>query len=63
MNILYENQTIPTELEAFIKNNKSLHLYFEQSFNGIKPKNYCGFLSIENQSYFITPKITAVPKF
>jgi len=58
MNILYENQTIPTELEPFIKNNKSLHPYFEQNFNGIKLKNYCGFLSIENQSYFITPKIT-----
>ena len=58
MNILYENQTIPTELEPFIKNNKSLHPYFEQNFNGIKPKNYCGFLSIENQSYFIAPKIT-----
>jgi len=59
MNVLYENQNIKIkELETYIKNTKSLHPYFEINFNGIKPKNYCGFLSIESQSYFIAPKIT-----
>jgi len=61
---LYENKNICTELESYdilkshIINNKSLHPYFEISFKGIKPKNYCGFLSIANQNYFIIPKIT-----
>ena len=58
MNLLYENQNIPKELETHIKNNTTLHRYFESNFNGIKPKNYCGFLSLNNESYFITPKIT-----
>jgi len=58
MHILYENSYIPTELESYIKENKSLHPYFISDFNGIKSKNYCGFLSINNQSYFIAPKIT-----
>ena len=58
-NILYENEFIDNiELNKQIKENESLHPYFEYSFKGIKPKNYCGFLSINNQSYFIAPKIT-----
>ena len=59
MNILYENQNIEIkELEEHIKNTESLHPYFEINFKGIKPKNYCGFLSVEGKSYFIAPKIT-----
>ncbi len=58
MHYLYENQNIPQELEKYIKDNKALHVYFDVSFQGIKPKNYCGFLSIDNESYFIVPKIT-----
>jgi len=58
MKFLQENENILQELEPYVKNNKSLHPYFEINFKGIKPKNYCGFLSIENQSYFIAPKIT-----
>jgi len=59
MEILYENQYIEnSELELYIKENKSLHSYFKITFKGIKPNNYCGFLSINNQSYFIAPKIT-----
>lgn len=58
MYYLYENENIPKYLEQFIQNNTSLHQYFEQNFNGIKPKNRCGFLSIENDNYFIVPKIT-----
>ena len=57
MKYLYENKYIPEALEQFIKNNESLHTYFDVSFKGIKPKNYCGFLSIKNESYFIIPKI------
>jgi len=58
MQFLYENSPIPQELESYIKDNKSLHTYFDSNFQGIKPKNYCGFLSIEGESYFIIPKIT-----
>ena len=57
MTYLYENQNIPTELEKHIENNANLHNYFDINFKGIKPKNYCGFLSIDNESYFIIPKI------
>ncbi len=57
MKYLYENQNILPELEKHIKNNKNLHPYFDINFKGIKPKNYCGFLSIDNKSYFIIPKI------
>lgn len=58
MNYLYENQNIPENLEIHIKDNKSLYPYFEMNFDGIKPKNRCGFLSIENENYFIIPKIS-----
>ncbi len=64
MIFLYENENINTELESYtilkshIINNKSLHPYFDINFKGIKPKNYCGFLTIENENYFIIPKIT-----
>ena len=58
MIVLHENKNIPDGLVPYIKNNKSLYPYFESGFSGIKPKNYCGFLSINNQSYFIVPKIT-----
>ena len=59
MHYLKENENIPLELVPHIKNNSDLHAYFDINFHGIKPKNYCGFLSIENESYFITPKITS----
>ena len=58
MNYLFENQNIPNSLESYIEENKSLHEHFEINFNGIKPKNRCGFLSIEDENYFIIPKIT-----
>ncbi|MDQ7085228.1 MAG: hypothetical protein Q9M36_10015 [Sulfurovum sp.] len=57
---LYENQNIPKELEQHIKEHKSVYPYFDINFQGIKPKNYCGFLSIANKSYFIIPKIVDV---
>ena len=37
--ILYENQNIPQELESYVRDNDSLHPYFEISFSGLKPKN------------------------
>ncbi len=58
MNYLYENRILPKELECQIVENNSLHQFFEQSFNGIKTKNYCGFLELNSNSYFILPKIT-----
>ena len=57
MKYLYENQNVPLELVPHIENNKMLHPYFESSYGKVKPKNYCGFLSIEGESYFIVPKI------
>ena len=57
MKILYENQNISKELEKHIVENEVLHPYFDINFKGVKPKNYCGFLSINNESYFIAPKI------
>jgi 5-methylcytosine-specific restriction enzyme subunit McrC len=58
MQILYENINIPSELNFYIEDNISLHPYFDINFSGVKPKNYCGFISINNKSYFIAPKIT-----
>ena len=58
MQILYENINIPNELKSYIQDNISLHPYFDINFSGVKPKNYCGFISINNKSYFIAPKIT-----
>jgi len=58
MNIIYENENIPQELEEFIKTDKTLHDYFDINFDGIKPNNYCGFLHVNNQEYFLVPKIS-----
>ena len=57
MKLLYENEYIPSNLAPLIKENASLHTYFEHGFKGIKPKNTCGFLSVDGESYFIVPKI------
>jgi len=59
MKYLIENQNIDDEyLKSYIEKTKSLHQYFESNFGGIKPKNTCGFLSVENEDYFIIPKIS-----
>jgi 5-methylcytosine-specific restriction enzyme subunit McrC len=58
MQLLYENQKAPKELEEYIKANSSLHPYFESLFSGVKSKNYCGFLQAKEESYFIAPKIS-----
>lgn len=62
MKTLYENENIPQELEEFIKTDETLHNYFDISFDGIKPNNYCGFLHLNNQEYFIVPKISSTNK-
>ena len=60
MKFLYENQKIEQEdLIKSINTNKSLHPYFESNFKDVRPKNYCGFLSVDKQNYFILPKITS----
>jgi len=56
--ILYENQNIPKDLALHVEADKALHSYFSMSFDGIKPDNYCGFLCVDNQDYFIAPKIS-----
>ena len=61
MNYLFENQYIDekhSHIKEYIRSNKKLHDSFESSFNGIKPKNRCGFLSIQDKNYFIIPKIS-----
>lgn len=62
MKYLYENITIERkkypQLVLSIETTNSLHPYFESTFSGVKPKNYCGFLSINDENYFIIPKIT-----
>jgi len=62
MNLLYENQNIPDELALHVRSNKELHTYFSITFDGIKPDNYCGFLHVNNQDYFIVPKIATDDK-
>ncbi len=59
MMILYENQNIPKDLSKYIRNDKTLHKYFEMNFDGIKPKNYCGFLKIDGEEHFVVPKISS----
>ncbi len=58
MKFLYENQNIPKDLALHVEDTKELHPYFSINFDGIKPDNYCGFLSIDEQDYFIIPKIS-----
>jgi len=55
---LYENSVITDDvLSKAILANKQLYNYFESSYGKLKPKNYCGFLSLEGNDYFIIPKI------
>ena len=57
---LYENSVITDEiLSNAIVENKQLHSYFENSYGKMRPKNYCGFLSVDGNDYFIVPKINA----
>lgn len=58
MLIIYENEYLPEELNSFILNNKNLKQYFTRSFDGIKSNGYCGFLVVNEQEYFIAPKIS-----
>ena len=57
MKLLYENQNIPKNLALHVEHTKELHSFFDIGFNGIKSDNYCGFLQVDNQDYFIVPKI------
>jgi 5-methylcytosine-specific restriction enzyme subunit McrC len=57
MTFLYENEYISSPLKNDIESNKELYPFFEMTFQGIKPKNNCGFLKIQNKNYFIVPKI------
>ncbi|NOX15160.1 MAG: restriction endonuclease [Epsilonproteobacteria bacterium] len=60
MKLLYENQNIPEDLALlalYVKQTKELHDFFSVGFDGIKSNNYCGFLQVDNQDYFIAPKI------
>jgi len=55
---IYENESITDEkLKEAINNTPSLHGFFRSDFKYIRANNYCGFLSIDDKSYFIIPKI------
>jgi len=55
---LYENRIIKDdELTKAIADTPKLHKFFKSEFSKIKPNNFCGFLSIDERSYFIIPKI------
>jgi len=55
---LYENKIIKDdELTKAITDTPKLHKFFKSEFAKIKPDNFCGFLSIDEKSYFIIPKI------
>ena len=62
---LYENTYIgedATALKTKIEQTPILQDYFDSNYGKIKPKtNYCGFLSVEDESYFIVPKIVDNP--
>lgn len=57
MNFIIENEYIPKELETFIRENEKLYKSFNVDFKGIKPKNVCGFILLNDENYFIVPKI------
>ena len=60
ISFLYENQFIPNEhhrLIDYIKHNEAIQKFFTVEFQKIKSNNYCGFLQIQNENYFIIPKI------
>ena len=65
MKYLYENEFIVKDASALItkiEQTPALHDYFDSNYGKIKPKtNYCGFLSVEGESYFIVPKIVDNP--
>jgi 5-methylcytosine-specific restriction enzyme subunit McrC len=58
MKYLVENQYIDNvDIKNYIIENKLLYDGFDLDFRGIKPKNSCGFISLNNENYFIVPKI------
>ncbi|WP_201353286.1 McrC family protein [Hydrogenimonas urashimensis] len=57
MEYLTENRPVPKELAETIRRTPALQPYFKNSFAGVVPDNYCGFLQLEGKSYFIVPKI------
>ena len=65
MKYLYENEFIVKDTSTLItkiEQTPALHDYFDSNYGNIKPKtNYCGFLSVDGESYFIVPKIVNTP--
>jgi len=58
LQIFYENRQIECELfSKRVNSNSIFHKYFKSSFGKVIPNNYCGFISANNKSYFIAPKI------
>lgn len=58
---LYEYEKIPTHCEkliSHIKENKALHKYFKEDWGDIKTKQYCGILSLDENDYYLLPKIS-----
>ncbi len=58
MNFFYEYEKINnTKLQEYITRNLALHNYFSFKKNAIYTKNYCGMLQVEDDVFFILPKI------
>ncbi len=64
MNFIYENEMIDSKKHPLliekVSQNASLHPYFEKSFQGIRPKNVCGFLSVGDESHCTAPIVSAL---
>ena len=59
MSINYEYKKLTDEsLINHIKNNKKLQECFSSTFDGIKPKQFCGVVSCKNKAHYILPKIS-----
>ena len=59
MSINYEYKKLTDEsLIEHIKNNKKLQECFSSTFDGIKPKQFCGVVSCKNKAHYILPKIS-----
>lgn len=57
-NIIYEYEEITNEdLKKYIIDNQELHKYFSFDWQVLKATQYCGILNLDNQDFYILPKI------
>ncbi|TLT08588.1 restriction endonuclease [Aliarcobacter thereius] len=56
-NIIYEYEEVPENLKSHILANISLRKFFTFDWKDLKAKQYCGILNLDNQNFYILPKI------